>query len=96
MTTTQYRAEIDGLRALAVLSVVIFHFFPQTVDLGFRGYLGVDIFFVISGFLISKYIVGGLTVKTFSFREFYWRRIKRILPAAVLTLLVTSLVSIAV
>ena len=89
-----YRAEIDGLRAIAVLSVLIFHFFPTTLNLGFNGFLGVDIFFVISGFLISKYIYRGLETNSFSFKQFYWRRIKRILPAALFTLILTSCVGI--
>ena len=91
----KYRAEIDGLRAIAVLSVVVFHFYPLTLDVGFRGYLGVDVFFVISGFLIGSYIIEGLEKDTFSFSKFYWRRIKRILPAAMVTLIITSLVAIS-
>ncbi|MEW5251513.1 acyltransferase family protein [Microbulbifer sp. 2201CG32-9] len=90
----KYRAEIDGLRAFAVLSVVIFHFYPFTLDLGFRGYLGVDVFFVISGFLIGRFIIYGLRNASFSFRKFYWRRVKRILPATMSTLIVTSVAAI--
>jgi len=87
-----YRAEIDGLRAIAVISVLIFHFFPRALPLG---YLGVDLFFVISGFLISTYIIEENRKGRFSFREFYYRRVKRILPAACAVLLVTSTVASA-
>ena len=75
LTHPKYRADIDGLRAIAVLSVVGFHAFPKWVA---GGYIGVDIFFVISGFLISTIIFGNLTAGTFSFIEFYSRRVRRI------------------
>ena len=80
----QYRADIDGLRALAVLSVVIFHAFPTRLV---GGFIGVDIFFVISGFLISTIIFGNLRSGSFSYLEFYRRRIRRIFPALVVVLL---------
>ncbi|MDP3670189.1 MAG: acyltransferase family protein [Telluria sp.] len=83
-----YRPDIDGLRALAVLSVVAFHAFP---DLIAGGFVGVDIFFVISGFLISSIIMQGLAQGTFSFGTFYARRIRRIFPALVLVLAACSL-----
>jgi peptidoglycan/LPS O-acetylase OafA/YrhL len=79
----KYRPDIDGLRALAVLSVVGFHAFPELVK---GGYIGVDIFFVISGFLISSLIVKNLELDNFSFTEFYSRRIRRIFPALLLVL----------
>ena len=78
-----YRADIDGLRAIAVISVVIFHAFPSYLK---SGYLGVDIFFVISGFLITSIILGNIRRNTFSYLEFYDRRIKRIFPALILVL----------
>lgn len=80
----KYRPDIDGLRALAVLAVVGFHAFPTQIR---GGFVGVDIFFVISGFLISTIILGNIEVNKFSFLDFYSRRIKRIFPAllAVLT-----------
>ena len=76
--TDDYRPDIDGLRAFAVLSVVLYHAFPQAVR---GGYVGVDIFFVISGFLISSILFNEMTEHRFSFTIFYGRRIRRIFPA---------------
>ena len=73
-----YRADIDGLRAVAVLAVVIHHFWP---DLLTGGYVGVDVFFVISGFLITSIISKEVDESRFSFADFYDRRIRRIFPA---------------
>ena len=78
-----YRADVDGLRAVAVLAVLGFHAFP-TIFPG--GFVGVDIFFVISGFLISTIIFENTERGSFSFREFYFRRIRRIFPALILAL----------
>ena len=72
-----YRSDIDGLRAIAVLCVLIFHAFPKYLK---GGFIGVDIFFVISGYLISGIILSDLDRKKFSFRQFYIRRIRRIFP----------------
>jgi len=83
LTHPKYRPDIDGLRAIAVLSVVAFHAFPNWVK---GGFIGVDIFFVISGFLISTIIFQNLDKGTFSFSEFYARRIKRIFPSLFLVL----------
>ena len=80
----KYRPDIDGLRAFAVLTVVAFHAFPGWVK---GGFIGVDVFFVISGYLISTIIFENLDRGTFSFSEFYVRRIKRIFPALFLVLL---------
>ena len=80
-----YRADIDGLRAIAVLSVVIFHIDKNILP---GGFVGVDIFFVISGYLISLYIFQQIDRKTFSITEFYRRRIKRIAPAMLAVLIV--------
>lgn len=80
----KYRPDIDGLRAVAVLSVVAFHAFPAWMK---GGFVGVDVFFVISGFLISTIIFENLDKGTFSFAEFYARRIKRIFPAVLLVLI---------
>ena len=76
--TDNYRPDIDGLRAFAVLSVVLYHAFPKAVR---GGYVGVDIFFVISGFLISSLLFAEMTKERFSFTTFYGRRIRRIFPA---------------
>lgn len=80
----KYRPDIDGLRAVAVLAVVAFHAFPSWVG---GGFIGVDVFFVISGYLISTIIFENLNRGTFSFVEFYARRIKRIFPALILVLI---------
>ena len=77
-THPKYRTDIDGLRAVAVLSVVVFHAFPALIP---GGFIGVDIFFVISGFLISTILMRELELGTFSFAAFYGRRIRRIFPA---------------
>lgn len=79
----KYRPDIDGLRAIAVLSVVLFHAFPNVLR---GGFIGVDVFFVISGFLISTIIFENLENGTFSFQQFYSRRIRRIFPALFLVL----------
>lgn len=81
-----YRADIDGLRAVAVLSVVAFHAFPRGVR---GGFIGVDVFFVISGFLISTIIFQGLESGRFSVATFYRRRIQRIFPSLLLVLWAT-------
>ena len=80
----KYRPDIDGLRAIAVLSVVVYHAFPNSLKSGF---IGVDIFFVISGYLISSIIFENIDRGSFSFAQFYGRRIKRIFPALTLVLL---------
>ena len=79
-----YRPDIDGLRAVAILSVVIFHAFPVRLP---GGFVGVDVFFVISGFLISTIIFRSLQHGDFSFTEFYAHRIKRIFPALIVVLM---------
>jgi peptidoglycan/LPS O-acetylase OafA/YrhL len=80
----KYRADIDGLRAVAVIAVVLYHAFPKLVP---GGFVGVDTFFVISGYLITGIIIGGLDgPKGFSFADFYVRRVRRIFPALILVL----------
>lgn len=82
----KYRKEIDGLRAIAILPVLLFH-------AGFRtfsgGFVGVDIFFVISGYLITKIILAELETSSFSLLDFYERRARRILPALLFTMFCT-------
>lgn len=80
---TAYRAEIDGLRAFAVLSVVLYHAFPTAVP---GGFIGVDVFFVISGYLITANIFGHLDDGKFSLLDFFGRRIRRIFPALILVM----------
>ena len=80
---SSYRPEIDGLRAFAVLSVVAFHAFPSWLR---GGFIGVDIFFVISGFLITTHIFENLDKGQFSFTDFFGRRIRRIFPALLLVM----------
>jgi peptidoglycan/LPS O-acetylase OafA/YrhL len=87
MAKVQYRPDIDGLRAVAVLAVLGFHAFPGYVP---GGFVGVDVFFVISGFLISGIIMKELDEGEFSYLQFYRRRVRRILPALVITLVAVS------
>ncbi|MET3477113.1 acyltransferase family protein [Variovorax atrisoli] len=82
----KYRPDIDGLRAIAVGSVLAYHAFPSLLP---GGFIGVDIFFVISGFLITTILLQSLAAGDFSYRDFYARRIRRIFPALVLVLLAT-------
>ena len=78
-----YRRDIDGLRALAIASVVLYHAVPQWLP---GGFVGVDIFFVISGYLITGIVLKGQSEGTFSLSEFYSRRAKRIFPALIVVL----------
>ncbi|WP_260858598.1 acyltransferase family protein [Paraburkholderia sp. BCC1885] len=81
-----YRADIDGLRAVAVLAVVVFHAFPAALP---GGFVGVDIFLVISGYLITGILLGDLWADQFSVSRFYARRARRIFPALLTVLLAT-------
>jgi len=83
---TTYRPDIDGLRCIAVLLVVAFHLFPQIVR---GGFIGVDIFFVISGYLITSILFGSMRKGTCSVLTFYQRRIRRIFPALIAVLAAT-------
>jgi peptidoglycan/LPS O-acetylase OafA/YrhL len=84
----KYRPEIDGLRAFAVVAVIINHFNKQLLP---NGFLGVDIFFVISGYVITSSLAGRGASTFFEFvKGFYARRIKRLLPALALFVLITS------
>jgi peptidoglycan/LPS O-acetylase OafA/YrhL len=81
-----YRPDIDGLRALAVLAVILFHTFPKVMP---GGFVGVDIFFVISGYLITQIVLNDLENNRFSAAIFYARRVRRIFPALIVVLIVT-------
>jgi len=89
-TKFNYRADIDGLRAIAVILVVLFH-----LDVaGFQGgFLGVDIFFVISGYLITSIITPKIQLGVFSFRDFYLGRVRRLIPPLLVTVTLTFLAS---
>ena len=90
-STRHYRHDIDGLRAVAVLSVLLFH-----LDLGFSGgYVGVDVFFVISGYLITGLILKAQGEDRFSLKQFWMRRIRRLVPAVMAMLLVVLLLGFA-
>lgn len=80
----EYRPDIDGLRAFSIIAVVVYHAFPSLLP---GGFVGVDVFFVISGYLISSIILQGLRSNSFSIVGFYRRRIQRIIPALLLVLL---------
>jgi peptidoglycan/LPS O-acetylase OafA/YrhL len=82
--STHYRPDIDGLRAMAVLTVMAFHAFPESVK---GGFIGVDVFFVISGFLITKLIQSGLDNQHFRFSAFYASRVRRLFPSLLVVLL---------
>lgn len=88
--SNEYRPHIDGLRALAILPVVLFH--AGVAGFG-GGYVGVDIFFVISGYLITGHILSSLYQGSFSFCDFYGRRARRILPALIAAVIVTLVAS---
>ena len=90
MTARPYRPDIDALRAIAVLAVIGFHAFPNFVR---GGFVGVDVFFVISGFLITGILRDGLSDPHFRLRDFYARRIRRIFPALIAVLTCTFLAS---
>lgn len=91
MSGSTYHREIDGLRALSVIAIILFHLGITTFQ---GGFIGVDIFFVISGFLITRIIASDLASGQFSFRDFYIRRGTRILPALIATILLVLPVAI--
>lgn len=87
---TSYRADIDGLRAVAVLSVIIFHANKSWLP---GGFVGVDVFFVISGYVITKSLLGYSGTLSQMLRDFYERRIRRLFPAALLVVLYTTVMT---
>ena len=89
MTRLRYRADIDGLRVIAVLLVVLDHLRTRVTG----GYVGVDIFFVLSGYLIGDHIISEVRAERFSLVDFYERRVRRIFPALLVMLAVSSAVA---
>lgn len=87
---TAYRPDIDMLRAIAVSSVVVFHLYPESL---MQGYLGVDIFFVISGYLITLALWNESSSRAFSIANFYERRIRRLMPALIFMLAILTPIS---
>jgi peptidoglycan/LPS O-acetylase OafA/YrhL len=87
--TTPYRPDIDGLRAVSILLVVLYHAQPELVP---GGFIGVDVFFVISGFLITRIIMTEIKAANFSPARFYARRVRRIFPALITVLLAAYLI----
>lgn len=86
----KYRADIDGLRSVAVIPVILFHMGFSWIN---GGYFGVDVFFVISGFLITSILLTKISAGTFSMKDFWLRRVNRILPAIITVILTTLLTS---
>ena len=86
----KYRADIDGLRAISVFAVIFYHanFFYFENEIFSGGFIGVDIFFVISGYLITSLIFKDLYNNNFSIIEFYIRRIRRIIPVLLFVIIV--------
>lgn len=82
----EYRPEIDGLRAVAIVPVILFHLGAGWLP---GGFLGVDVFFVISGFLITTILLREMTTGEFSFRRFWSRRVRRIAPALLVVTVAT-------
>ncbi len=90
MSAIRYRSEIDGLRAVAVLPVILFHMGYSWIS---GGFIGVDVFFVISGYLITSILAKEINSGTFTFREFWARRIRRILPTMLVVVSATLTVT---
>lgn len=91
LESSPFRTDIQALRGLAILLVVLHH--AELISALKAGYLGVDIFFVVSGYLITGIVAKGIQQGRFSFSGFYFRRAKRLLPAAYVTFLATTLLS---
>ena len=88
LSILNYKPEIDCLRAIAVLLIILFHFEILIIS---GGFIGVDIFFVISGYLITNLVIKDIINNKFSLIEFYTRRIRRIIPALYSTIFVTTI-----
>jgi peptidoglycan/LPS O-acetylase OafA/YrhL len=93
MAQLNYRTDIDGLRAIAVIPVVLYHLGIPFVG---GGFIGVDVFFVISGYLITTIIVSEIRAGSFSLARFYERRIRRIIPAYVVMVAITSIIALQI
>jgi len=91
MKNNNYRLDVDGLRALSVLAVLFYHLEIFNIP---GGFLGVDIFFVISGYIITRLILTESENNEFNLSNFYIRRIRRIFPALILTLIITNIISL--
>lgn len=89
MKVLNYRADLDGIRGLAVLLVVLFHAWPETFK---GGFVGVDVFFVLSGFLITSLIYGDVVKGSFRLRNFWFRRIRRLGPSLLVVISATAVV----
>lgn len=92
-TCPNYIPQIDGIRAIAILAVLSYHVMPDILPGGFTG---VDVFFVLSGYLISYVILCDIRAKNFSLKEFYLRRIQRLLPNAILMIFTTIIISLII
>ena len=93
----KYRKEIDGLRGISVLAIILFHSKIEILGINFSGgYVGVDIFFVISGFLISSIYMRKIHENTFNLKDFYFSRAKRILPALYFMLIASLIVALII
>ena len=90
--SVRYRPDIDGLRAVAIIPVILYHFGGRSFP---GGYVGVDVFFVISGFLIASLIHNEIHEKRFSLWHFYERRIRRIFPALFFLVFATGVLAYA-
>lgn len=84
----EFQKNVAGLRGLAILAVLLYHFFPMIIP---QGYLGVDVFYVISGYLITQIIINSITSQQFSIFRFYLARAKRLLPSLIILILVLLL-----
>jgi peptidoglycan/LPS O-acetylase OafA/YrhL len=82
--TLKYNPSLDGIRGIAILAVLLFHIWPNIFKYGF---LGVDLFFILSGYLMTQIIYNKLHQNAFSFKEFYRNRIRRIFPSAIIVLI---------